>query len=76
MVTWNSSFQCSKLPPLGVTVKNKSTCTIQSISFTLCFPFELILEVQQTFDEGTAEELEGEVSLDVFKDWTGLSLPI
>lgn len=34
-----------------------------------------IAELKQTFDEGTAEELDGEVSRDVFKDWAGLSLP-
>ena len=46
----------------------------QPIIFTL--QFYLTLEKQQTLDEETAEELEGEVSLDVFKDWMDLSLPI
>lgn len=49
-------------------------CAGQPIIFTL--QFYLILEKQQTLDEETAEELEGEVSLDVFKDWMDLSLPI
>lgn len=49
-------------------------CPSQPIIFTL--QFYLTLEKQRTLDEETAEELEGEVSLDVFKDWMDLSLPI
>ena len=49
-------------------------CAGKPIIFTL--QFYLTLEKQQTLDEETAEELEGEVSLDVFKDWMDLSLPI